>query len=270
MKLVRFSTAENSSPRVAILENDKVIPVIQSWEDILRGGTMQREEPQDLNSVKLHSPIARPGKVIAIGLNYMDHCREVGIEPPKRPLVFTKFTTSIIGPNEAIQWSTDLTKEVDWEVELAVVIGKTASKVSPEDALKYVAGYTIANDVSARDLQFGDGQWVRGKSLDTFCPIGPIYVSADEIPDPQNLKIRCEVNGQIMQNSSTAEMIFDVKTLISFCSQSFTLEVGDVILTGTPHGVGTSRDPKIYLNDGDTVVCEIEGIGRLENTCKVV
>ena len=206
--------------------------------------------------------IERPGKIVAIGLNYMDHVRESGAEPPKQPLVFCKFTTSLIGDGEEIKIPRGLTERVDWEVELAAIIGKTARNVSVEDALSYVGGYTVANDVSARDLQFADVQWVRAKSLDTFCPIGPKVVQID---DPQNLKLITRVNGEVVQDSNTSEMIFGVAELISFCSHNFALEPGDVILTGTPWGVGEFMEPKRSLKDGDVVECEIEGIGVLRN-----
>jgi 2-keto-4-pentenoate hydratase/2-oxohepta-3-ene-1,7-dioic acid hydratase in catechol pathway len=218
--------------------------------------------------VQLLAPIPRPGKIVAIGLNYMDHCRETNTEPPKKPLMFAKFPSSIIAHNDVIEWDPSLTSQVDYEAELAVIIGKTARFVTPDVALSYVFGYTCANDVSARDLQFGDGQWTRGKSLDGFCPIGPWIITADEIPDPNALSIRCEVNGQALQNSSTREMIFDVKTLIAYVSHAVTLEPGDIILTGTPAGTGAFRDPKVLLKDGDHVAVEIEKIGRLENTCR--
>jgi len=206
--------------------------------------------------------IERPGKIVAIGLNYMDHVRESGAEPPKQPLVFCKFTTSLIGDGEEIKIPRSLTARVDWEVELAAIIGKTARNVSVEDALSYVSGYTVANDVSARDLQFADVQWVRAKSLDTFCPIGPKVVQLD---DPQNLKLITRVNGETVQDSNTSEMIFGVAELVSFCSHSFTLEEGDMILTGTPWGCGEFMDPKRSLKGGDVVECEIEGIGVLRN-----
>jgi len=206
--------------------------------------------------------IERPGKIVAIGLNYMDHVRESGAEPPKQPLVFCKFTTSLIGDGEEIKIPRALTERVDWEVELAAIIGKTARNVSVEDALSYVGGYTVANDVSARDLQFADVQWVRAKSLDTFCPIGPKVVQLD---DPQNLKLITRVNGETVQDSNTSEMIFGVAELVSFCSHSFTLEEGDMILTGTPWGCGEFMDPKRSLKGGDVVECEIEGIGVLRN-----
>ena len=178
------------------------------------------------------------------------------------------FSTSVVGPGDEIRWSEDLTRQVDYEVELAVIIGRTARRVSEREALNYVFGYTVGNDVSARDLQFSDGQWIRAKSIDTFCPLGPAIVTADAVASPQNLDIRSHLNGQTMQDSNTSEMIFSVVHLISFCSHAFTLEPGDVILTGTPHGVGMGRDPQIFMQDGDHIVVEIEGIGSLENTCR--
>jgi 2-keto-4-pentenoate hydratase/2-oxohepta-3-ene-1,7-dioic acid hydratase in catechol pathway len=206
-----------------------------------------------------------PGKIVAIGLNYLDHIRESGAEPPKSPLVFAKFPSSVIGPTDPIRLPRELTQRVDWEVELAVVIGTRARGVAPEHALSHVLGYTVANDVSARDLQFSDGQWVRAKSLDTFCPLGPVLVTADEIPDPQTLRLTTRVNGELMQDATTDLMVFDVATLISFCSHSFTLEPGDVLLTGTPWGCGEFMDPKRSLAPGDLVECAIEGIGALRN-----
>lgn len=206
--------------------------------------------------------IERPGKIVAIGLNYMDHAKESGAEPPKRPLVFAKFPTAVINHEEQIRIPRKLTERVDWEVELAVIIGRNATRVPERDALSYVRGYTVANDVSARDLQFSDGQWVRAKSLDTFCPLGPKVV---ELDDPQNLRLQTRVNGETLQDSNTSQMIFGVAELISFCSHSFTLEPGDLILTGTPWGVGEFMDPKRSLQDGDVVECEIEGIGVLRN-----
>nr|WP_286670550.1 fumarylacetoacetate hydrolase family protein [Fodinibius salsisoli] len=211
------------------------------------------------------APVRRPSKIVAIGLNYMDHADESQMEVPDTPLVFTKFTSSIISATDTIKIPTDLTQEVDYEVELGVVIGKEAKNVTPEEALEHVFGYTVINDVSARDLQFSDEQWVRGKSLDTFCPIGPVIVTSDEIADPQKLAIGCSVNGKTLQEDNTANMIFDVATLISELSHSFTLEAGDIIASGTPQGVGFSRKPPVYLTPGDTVRTWIEGIGELVN-----
>jgi 2-keto-4-pentenoate hydratase/2-oxohepta-3-ene-1,7-dioic acid hydratase in catechol pathway len=201
-------------------------------------------------------------KIVAIGLNYMDHVRESGMQPPAKPLVFCKFTTSLIGDGDEIRIPRALTERVDWEVELAVVIDREARNVAEVDALSYVRGYTVANDVSARDLQFADVQWVRAKSLDTFCPLGSELVQVD---DPQRLKLTTKVNGEFVQDSNTSEMIFGVAELISFCSHSFTLEPGDVILTGTPWGCGEFMDPKRSLKHGDVVECEVEGVGVLRN-----
>jgi 2-keto-4-pentenoate hydratase/2-oxohepta-3-ene-1,7-dioic acid hydratase in catechol pathway len=205
------------------------------------------------------------GKIVAIGLNYRDHVRETGMELPSRPLVFAKFATSVIGDGEPIVIDRSITKRVDWEVELAVVIGRRMTRVAINDALEHVLGYTVANDVSARDVQFEDAQWVRGKSLDTFCPLGPVVVPAAEIPNPQDLGLRTRINGETMQDSTTAEMIFGVAELLSFCSHSFTLEPGDVVLTGTPWGCGEFMDPVRSLQRGDIVEVEIDGIGTLRN-----
>jgi 5-carboxymethyl-2-hydroxymuconate isomerase len=215
--------------------------------------------------VGTNNTLGRPGKIVAIGLNYMDHVREAGMEAPARPLVFTKFTTSVIGDGEAIVIDPSVTQRVDWEVELAVVVGRTMTRVAVDDALQHVAGYTVANDVSARDVQFGDGQWVRGKSLDTFCPLGSVVVPAADVPDPQQLALRTRVNGETVQDSTTAEMVFGVAELLSFCSHSFTLEPGDVVLTGTPWGCGEFMDPPRSLRDGDVVEAEVDGIGTLRN-----
>jgi 2-keto-4-pentenoate hydratase/2-oxohepta-3-ene-1,7-dioic acid hydratase in catechol pathway len=223
-----------------------------------------------LHRFSLVAPLPRPGKIIGIGLNYMDHCREQNVKIPERPLVFAKFGTAVTGPYETIEWDSALTNEVDYEGELGVVIGKTVRQITKETALDYVFGYTVANDVSARDLQFSDKQWVRSKSLDTFCPFGPAIVTVDEIPDPQTLVLRTKMNGKVMQDSNTAEMIFGVRELIVFLSHSFTLEPGDLILTGTPNGVGVFRNPKIFLQNGDLLEVEIEGIGKIENRVSVL
>jgi 2-keto-4-pentenoate hydratase/2-oxohepta-3-ene-1,7-dioic acid hydratase in catechol pathway len=224
---------------------------------------------QGRSEIRVKAPVQHPSKIVAIGQNYMDHCRECNAPIPTRPIVFAKFPSSIIGPSDEIRWRADLTGQVDWEVELGVVIGQTARHVSEEDALDHVFGYTVVNDVSARDLQGGDGQWVRGKSLDTFCPIGPVVVTADEIPNPQDLGIRCWVNDVVMQDSNTLEMIFNVRYLIAFLSRAFSLMPGDVILTGTPYGVGVGREPQVFLRDGDVVEVEIDCIGRLRNVCHI-
>jgi acylpyruvate hydrolase len=217
------------------------------------------------DEIEIKAPIYNPQKVIAIGLNYLDHCKESNIDPPKNPVIFAKFPSAIIGPNDPIVWPPQLTSQVDYEAELAVIVGKKAKGVEKKEALNFVAGYTIANDVSARDLQFGDGQWDRGKSLDTFCPLGPYLVTKDEIDNPHNLDIRCFLNGRVMQQSSTRNLIFDLPSLVSFLSEAFSLCPGDVICTGTPGGVGVSRRPPIFLQTGDVVVIEIENLGKLTN-----
>lgn len=258
----------NAQSYFAVLEENTVRITNLTWPEILAGAAPEITEVISVDSsVRLLAPLQRPGKIVAIGLNYLDHCRETNTPPPERPLIFTKFTTSLNHPGQPISWSAALTQEVDFEAELAVIIGRVCKNVTENEALDYVFGYTAANDVSARDLQLGDGQWVRGKSLDTFCPLGPTLVTADEIPNPQSLGIRCTLNEQIVQNSNTSEMIFPVAKLIAFCSQAFTLEAGDVILTGTPHGVGLSRQPQLYMQHGDRVAVEIDRIGRLENNC---
>lgn len=221
-----------------------------------------------LQELQLEAPVPRPGKVVAIGRNYADHAAEEGVVAPAAPLIFAKWPSSVIGPGAEIRWDPALTSQVDFEAELGVVIGRRARRVSASDALGHVLGYTCINDVSARDLQFGDGQWVRGKSLDTFCPMGPVLVTADEIADPGRLAISCHVNGVELQSASTAQMFFGVAQIISYCSRAFTLEPGDVIATGTPSGVGAFRHPPMYLTDGDRVTVFVEGIGELTNTCR--
>jgi 2-keto-4-pentenoate hydratase/2-oxohepta-3-ene-1,7-dioic acid hydratase in catechol pathway len=208
-------------------------------------------------------PIALPGKIVCVGLNYRDHAEESGMDLPERPLLFAKWPSSLIGPGQPILIPQQAT-QVDYEAELGVVIGTRASRVSVDDALGHVEGYLCANEVSARDVQFADGQWTRGKSFDTFGPVGPL-VPAAEVPDPQALQIRCLVNGEVMQDSSTAQMVFTVAEVIAFISDGITLEPGDLILTGTPAGVGLGRKPPVYLADGDEVTIEIEGIGSLTN-----
>ncbi len=208
-------------------------------------------------------PIERPGKIVCVGLNYRDHAEEQGVELPSEPLLFAKWPTSLIGPGEAIVIPPIVTK-CDYEAELGVVIGERVKAVSKENALEAVRGYVCANDVSARDLQFSDGQWTRGKSPDTFCPVGRM-VSRDEITDPHDLRIRAIVSGEVLQDSSTANLIFGVDEVISYVSQTTTLEPGDLILTGTPAGVGVFRDPQRLLQPGDEVTIEIERIGSLTN-----
>jgi 2-keto-4-pentenoate hydratase/2-oxohepta-3-ene-1,7-dioic acid hydratase in catechol pathway len=207
--------------------------------------------------------IPRPGKIVCVGLNYRDHAEEQGAELPEAPLLFAKFTTSLIGPGDPIVIPPIVTK-CDYEAELGVVLGATVRQVSRENALEAVAGYVVANDVSARDLQFGDGQWTRGKSPDTFCPVGPLVPAAD-VRDPHSLPIRAILNGEVVQDSTTANLVFGVDEVISYASQTATLEAGDLILTGTPAGVGIFRDPPRLLGPGDEITIEIDGVGTLTN-----
>jgi 2-keto-4-pentenoate hydratase/2-oxohepta-3-ene-1,7-dioic acid hydratase in catechol pathway len=207
--------------------------------------------------------IALPQKIVCVGLNYRDHAEEQGVGLPERPLLFAKWPNTLIGSGDPIRIP-PISKQVDYEAELGVVIGRRASGVSVGDALSFVEGYVVANDVSGRDLQFADGQWVRGKSLDTFLPVGDL-VPAPDVPDPQTLPIRSILNGEVMQDSNTSNMVFGVADIVAFISQAITLEPGDLIMTGTPAGVGAFRDPPVWLKPGDESTIEIEGLGSITN-----
>ena len=274
--------AANPEPLAAV-EGEKIAPLASrvgfaTVDDLVAAGpgawaeaaevaaeALASDDAVEIGSVELSAPLAAPSKIACIGLNYRDHCRETGLAEPARPLVFAKFLSSLTGPGAPISWPAGLTEKVDWEVELAVVIGRRLRAVAVEDALDGVFGYTAANDVSARDLQFADEQWVRGKSLDSFCPVGPSIVTADVFGDPRDKKLSLRVNGETKQDSTTAEMIFSTAEIVSFLSHSFTLEPGDLILTGTPWGCGGFADPPTFLQPGDTVEAEVEGIGALTN-----
>jgi len=268
MRYVRISTGDE--PVVAVERDGELAPLERgSVPAPLADGGAAGSASGPVDQAHLLSPVV-PGKVVAIGLNYLDHIAETGLETPERPLIFAKFPSSVIGPDEPIRVDPELTQRVDWEVELGVVVGTRMSRVAESEALDHVFGYTVGNDVSARDVQFGDGQWVRGKSFDTFCPLGPCVVTADEIPDPQQVGLLTRVNGETVQDSSTAAMIFGVAELLSYCSRSFALEPGDVLLTGTPWGCGEFMDPKRSLADGDVVEVEAAGIGVLRNPVRFV
>jgi 2-keto-4-pentenoate hydratase/2-oxohepta-3-ene-1,7-dioic acid hydratase in catechol pathway len=234
----------------------------------LRRADLSTVEGEPLADVRLLAPLPRPANIVCIGRNYREHAAEEGVEAPTAPAIFLKHTSSITDPDAEIVWDPTYTTQVDWEAELGVVIGTAARSVSVADALSHVLGYTCVNDVSARDLQFGDTQWSRGKSLETFCPIGPEIVTADEIVDPQKLPIRCVVNGVVKQEANTSDMYHSVAEIISYASHAFTLQPGDLIATGTPGGVGIFRDPPELLGDGDEVVVEVEGVGRLVSRCR--
>ncbi|MCE2438207.1 MAG: fumarylacetoacetate hydrolase family protein [Candidatus Latescibacteria bacterium] len=226
----------------------------------------ERGEGIDAGAVRVVAPIQKPEKVLCIGLNYADHAAESNMPIPSEPVVFSKFSSTIIGPGDAIRLPS-VTQSVDYEVELVVVIGTAGKNIPESDALDHVAGYTVGHDVSARDFQLEKpgGQWLLGKTFDTFAPLGPDIVTSDEIDDPHNLGIRCILNGETVQDSTTAQLIFRIDQLIAYLSRVVTLQPGDLIFTGTPPGVGMARQPQLWLKAGDTVVCEIDGIGRLEN-----
>jgi len=270
MKLAQYYF--NDRLQIGLLKDNVLSPVdfdgdMLDFINSSKAITPLSENHIHVKQATLAAPLTRPSKIIAVGLNYKDHARESKGEIPQQPLIFAKFPNTIIGPNQNIVWNTNITKKVDFEAELAVIIANKVRNCTETEALESVFGYTCANDVSARDLQFGDRQWVRGKSLDTFCPLGPWIVTPDEIPVPHSLNIRCWLNNRLMQDSNTGMMIFNVPTLISFMSRHFTLFPGDIILTGTPHGVGAFREPYVYMKNGDEVVVEIEGIGQLSNQC---
>ncbi|AHY45890.1 2-keto-4-pentenoate hydratase/2-oxohepta-3-ene-17-dioic acid hydratase (catechol pathway) [Rubrobacter radiotolerans] len=273
MKLVCYSQ-NGGGPKVGILEGETIVPLMDG--DVLDHIKSGKAEPGSgsesgtvpLSDVRLLAPIRKPEKFIGIGLNYSDHAAETGAEIPDKPIVFAKYANSIVGPDEPVVIP-PITEKADYEAELAVVIGREAKNVSAAEALDYVFGYTNCNDVSARDLQFSEGgQWTRSKSIDTFAPIGPFIATADEVPDPQNLSVRLTLNGEVVQDGSTAKMIFPVSELIEFLSSGMTLSPGDIISTGTPPGVGSARTPQLFLKPGDSMTVEIEGLGSLTNPVK--
>jgi len=241
---------------------DVVRQIVERYEKTPKG---ERLMTHPVNSGTFEAPISRPGKIVALGKNYLDHIEETGSNVPEFPVIFTKFPSSVIGPDDSIVIP-KVSSQIDWEVELGIVIGKSCKDVAEGKSLDYIAGYTVINDVSARDLQMNDGQWVRGKSLDTFCPMGPCIVTRDELGDASGLKMHTKVNGVIKQDSSTSSLIYNVIQIVSFLSKSFILEPGDVIATGTPSGVGFVRNPPEFLKPGDQVELFIEGIGYLRNS----
>jgi 5-carboxymethyl-2-hydroxymuconate isomerase len=238
--------------------------LVERWGDVLAALEAGRGTPVEA-APRLLAPVVRPSKILAIGLNYLDHIRETGATPPERPVVFAKYPNAVTGPTDPIVVDARLTEQADYEVELAVVVGRRSRWLDEADALGAVFGYAVANDVSARDWQRRDAQFSRSKSMDTFCPIGPWITTADEVPDPQALRLRASVNGEPRQDSTTAQMLFGVAHLLAFLSRTMTLEPGDVLLTGTPPGVGFARRPPLFLQPGDTVRCEIDGLGAIEN-----
>ena len=229
--------------------------------DAVDGGQLPMVSRDD---VKIEAPVPRPSKIICIGLNYLDHVKESGAEIPKSPLIFSKFNTCVAASEVPIALPAS-SEQVDFEAELAVVIGRHAKNIKLADAMDHVFGYTNFNDVSARDMQFADGQWQRGKSCDTFAPFGEFVATKDEVPDPHSLRIQFRLNGETMQNSNTNQLIFKIPELVEYLSRSITLEPGDIIATGTPPGVGFARKPPVFLSDGDVCEVEIDGLGILIN-----
>ena len=247
MRLVSF---EGGFGRV---EDDKVVPMGPSLVDWLAFGTqsLATGQPRPLAEVRLLAPVPRPAKIICVGLNYRDHARETGQKLPTEPVLFSKFANSVVGPGADVLVPPEAEK-IDYEAELAVVVGRRAAAVPVDDALAHVAGYACANDVSSRSLQFRSAQWLLGKAIDTFLPLGPFMATADEVPDPQALGIRCLVNDEVLQSSDTGQMV----------------EPGDLVVTGTPSGVGMAADPPRFLRPGDRMRVEIDGLGELENTVR--
>jgi 2-keto-4-pentenoate hydratase/2-oxohepta-3-ene-1,7-dioic acid hydratase in catechol pathway len=274
MKLIRFGTIGNEKPGVQLEDGTRIdvsdfvidyneeffgsggIPALASWLV-----DNQAHCPSIDPNIRLGAPLARPSKIVCVGLNYAKHAAESGMEPPKEPVLFFKATSAIVGPNDNIIIPKGSVK-TDWEVELAIVIGAKAAYVSEADALQHVAGYVLHNDVSEREFQIErSGQWVKGKSCDTFAPLGPFIATADEIDNPNKLNLWLKLNGKTMQNSSTEDFIFNVQEVISHISQFMTLLPGDIISTGTPFGVGLGLNPPKYLVPGDEIELGIEGLG---------
>jgi 2-keto-4-pentenoate hydratase/2-oxohepta-3-ene-1,7-dioic acid hydratase in catechol pathway len=294
MRYATFSTATDPAPRLAAVRGDRIIDIAAAARaagqhapdtllGLIRGGPEADRHVRALvdastdaglaaSEVRWHAPIPRPLKnVFCMGLNYLAHARESGAargkEPklPTRPVLFTKAPTTISGPYDDVSVDWSVTEQVDWEVELGVIIGRTARDIPRANALAHVFGYTVINDLSAREVQVGHMQWFKGKSLDGFCPMGPVVVTADEFGDPQQKRLRTRVNGVGKQDASTSDMIFPVDSIIEWLSKGLTLEAGDIIATGTPEGVGLGRTPPEYMKDGDVVETEVEGIGTLRN-----
>lgn len=274
MRLVRYG--EKGKERPGLLEKDGMIVDLKSifpdmpdiGYEFFDNGWIERvsgiDAPGRKMDVRIGCPVWRPSKIICLGKNYAEHAKEGGFDSPKKPLVFCKSANALNGPFDNVLLP-ESSGQVDWEVELAVIIGREGKRISRKDACQYIAGYSVMNDVSGRQAQFGDSQWYRGKSFDTFAPLGPAIVTKDEIEDVQNLRLICKVNGEIMQDGNTKDMIFDIPFIIENISEDITLMPGDIISTGTPSGVGIFRNPPVLLNSGDVVECSIEKIGTIMN-----
>jgi 2-keto-4-pentenoate hydratase/2-oxohepta-3-ene-1,7-dioic acid hydratase in catechol pathway len=277
MKIVTFARP-GQSPEAGILDGDQVLPLSAEGYDsaiaFIKGGREARTKAESmlqgnaegfpLDAVKMLAPIPRPPKIICVGLNYRDHAIESNMEIPQVPTIFCKFPTSVIGPGDNVVLPKNSTQP-DYEAEFAVVIGQGGRHIKADNWKDHVFGYTNLNDVSARDFQLATTQWIMGKTFDTFCPIGPAIVTADEIADPHALDISMTINGEVLQNSNTKHLIFNIPHLIEHLSSVFTLEPGDIISTGTPSGVGFARKPPRYLKPGDDMVVRVAGLGELRN-----
>ncbi len=277
MRLIRFGEKGAERPGVltaeGIVDLRKRLPEVPDiCERFFREGWLDRaaraaaDQPGEPMEIRFGPPVHRPSKIICLGKNYAEHAREGGFDAPERPLLFCKATTALAGPTDPIELP-ESSGQVDWEAELAVVIGREGKRIRRAEAFQYVAGYTVMNDVSGREAQFGDGQWFRGKSFDTFAPLGPCLVTPDEIPDPGALAVESRVNDRPMQSGNTRDLIFDIPFLIEFISRDMTLLPGDIISTGTPAGVGIFRDPPVTLSAGDVVACRVEKVGEIVNRC---
>lgn len=269
---MRFaSILHDDVPHAVAVEGDTVIPLDGLAElgaetpiDVLRAAPLRRDAALPREAVRLRAVVPRPGKVICVGLNYHAHVEESRRDVPDYPVLFTKWASSLTGPHDPIVAPPEST-QVDYEGELAVIIGRTVRRVAREEAMDAVAGYAVANDVSMRDYQHKTHQWLQGKAWDASTPLGPELVTPDEVGDPSALQLRTTVNGETVQQAGTDLLIFDISTLISVVSEFATLEPGDVLLTGTPGGVGIRREPPLLLGDGDVVAVEVDGVGRIEN-----
>lgn len=276
MRLMRYGAPGKERPGLmtpdGVIDLASIYPEIpdigplffeNGWIDKIRETSFSGIRPVP-SPGRIASPTTAPSKIICLGKNYAEHAKEGGFESPAAPILFCKAPNALTGPFDPILLP-ETSFKVDWEVELAVIIGKKGKRISKSSALSHVAGFTILNDVSGRDAQFADSQWFRGKSFDTFAPIGPWVVTSDAVADVQNLRLTCHVNGRLMQEGNTRDMLFSVVDIISYISRDMTLFPGDIISTGTPSGVGFFRDPPILLRHGDEVVCAIESIGRIRN-----
>jgi 2-keto-4-pentenoate hydratase/2-oxohepta-3-ene-1,7-dioic acid hydratase in catechol pathway len=274
MKLIRYG--EKGKERPGLMQEGRIVDLRGIFPDLpdidagfFENGWLEKvaavRESGDEMDVRIGSPVAHPSKIICLGKNYAEHAREGGFERPEAPMLFSKAPSALNGPFDPIILPQS-SLQVDWEVELAVVIGRSAKRVAAANAFDYIAGFSVMNDVSGRDAQFGDAQWFRGKSFDTFAPFGPVLVTPDEIDDIGNLKLTTRVDGHVMQEGNTVDMIFDIPFILEYISRDITLLPGDIISTGTPSGVGIFRDPPIVLKPGNVVECRIEKIGAIENT----